>query len=556
MTTPERQLEDQLVEKLRGLKYEYRADIRDRAALEKNFRAKFDALNHVRLTDSEFQRLLDEIVTPDVFTAAHTLRNRNSFTREDGTPLNYTLVNIGHWCKNTFEVVSQLRINTDNSHHRYDVILLINGVPVAQIELKSLGINPRRAIEQIVGYKNDPGNGYTRTLLCFVQLFIVTNRDSTYYFANNNARHFAFNADESFLPIYEHADENNAKIKGLDAFAETFLPKCTLGQMISRYMVLIASEQKLLMMRPYQIYAVKRIVECIEENRGNGYVWHTTGSGKTLTSFKASTLLKGNPTVHKCVFVVDRKDLDRQTREEFNRFQEGCVEENTNTRALVDRLLSDDAADKVIVCTIQKLGLALDENSKRNKSREKRGKATYKDLLEPLRDKRMVFIFDECHRSQFGDNHQAIKEFFPRAQLFGFTGTPIFEENATYKRIEGGVQTLKTTKDLFQKELHPSSPTPSKTEMFSAFTSTITSPRGRRSNPAEPLPSAASSMLSSPSTTAPPVGASSMPSSPRHRSTMPSSIMPCSRKHWPRGKRPNRKSSHSMSLPSFRRPQM
>ena len=436
------------------MKYEYRADIRDRAALERNFRKKFETLNHVHLTDGEFQRLLDDIVTPDVFTAAHTLRNRNSFARDDGTPLNYTLVNIDDWCKNTFEVVSQLRINTDNSHHRYDVILLINGIPAVQIELKTLGINPRRAIEQIVEYKNDPGNGYTRTILCFVQLFIVTNRDSTYYFANNNARHFAFNADERFLPIYEHARLDNSKVRGLDAFAEAFLAKCLLGQTISRYMVLVASEQKLLMMRPYQIYAVKHIVGCIENNLGNGYIWHTTGSGKTLTSFKASTLLKANPTVDKCLFVVDRKDLDRQTREEFNRFQEGCVEENTNTRALVDRLLSDDGADKVIVCTIQKLGLALDENSKRNKGREKKGLTTYKDLLEPLRDKRMVFIFDECHRSQFGDNHQTIKEFFPRAQLFGFTGTPIFEENASYKRIEGDVQTLRTTQDLFQKELH------------------------------------------------------------------------------------------------------
>jgi len=164
MPSPERQLEDELVGKLLDLKYEHRSDIRDRATLESNFRDKFQSLNHVKLTDGEFQRLLDEIVTTDVFTAAHTLRNRNSFTRDDGTPLNYTLVNISDWCKNSFEVVSQLRINTDNSHHRYDVILLINGVPVVQIELKTLGINPRRAIEQIVDYKNDPGNGYSRTL--------------------------------------------------------------------------------------------------------------------------------------------------------------------------------------------------------------------------------------------------------------------------------------------------------------------------------------------------------------------------------------------------------
>jgi len=454
MIAPERQLEDALVARLRDLKYEYRPDIRDRTTLEANFRAKFEALNRVTLTNGEFLRLLDEIVTPDVYKAALSLRNREAFVRDDGTPLNYTLVNIKDWCKNAFEVVNQLRINTDNSHHRYDVILLINGVPVVQIELKTLGISPRRAMEQIVDYKNDPGNGYTKTLLCFLQLFIVSNRDRTYYFANNNTRHFAFNAEERFLPVYEFADVDNKKITHLDSFAETFLVKCTLGQMISRYMVLIASEQKLLMMRPYQIYAVKAIVDCITQNCGNGYIWHTTGSGKTLTSFKASTLLKDNPDIEKCLFVVDRKDLDRQTREEFNRFQEGCVEENTNTASLVRRLLSDDYADKVIVCTIQKLGLALDENSKRNKQQKKDGRQTFKEQLDPLRDKRIVFIFDECHRSQFGENHKAIKEFFPQAQLFGFTGTPIFEENASRVKVEDQQASFQTTDELFQKQLH------------------------------------------------------------------------------------------------------
>ncbi|WP_062786682.1 type I restriction endonuclease subunit R [Aquitalea pelogenes] len=459
MIINERQIEDDLIAKLTDLKYTC-PDIRDRAALEKNFREKFEALNRVKLTDTEFARLLDEIVTPDVFAAAKTLRGINAFTRDDGTPLNYTLVNIKDWCKNDFEVIRQLSINTDNSHHRYDVILLINGVPVVQIELKTLGVNPRRAMEQIVEYKADPGNGYGKTLLCFMQLFIVSNRDRTYYFANNNARHFAFNADERFLPIYEFADANNRKISQLDEFAEHFLKKCDLGRTISRYMVLLASEQKLMVMRPYQVYAVQKIIQCIDENNGNGYIWHTTGSGKTLTSFKASTLLKENEHIYKCVFVVDRKDLDRQTREEFNRFQEGCVEENTNTAALVRRLLSDDYADKVIVTTIQKLGLALDENSKRNKQRSKKGQATYKEQLEVLQDKRIVFIFDECHRSQFGDNHKAIKTFFPKAQLFGFTGTPIFKDNATVPRISSkdGMQdaekTLVTTEDLFQKELH------------------------------------------------------------------------------------------------------
>ena len=444
MITPERHLEESLVTKLRDLKYECRRDIRDRAKLEANFREKFEALNRVSLTDGEFQRLLDEIVTPDIYEAARSLRNREAFVRDDGTPLNYTLVNIKDWCKNAFEVVNQLRINTDNSHHRYDVMLLINGIPVVQIELKTLGISPRRAMEQIVDYKNDLGNGYNKTLLCFVQLFIVSNSTDTWYFANNNARHFAFDADERFLPIYQFAAEDNTKITHLDDFADRFLAKCTLGQMISKYIALIASEQKLLVMRPYQIYAVKAMVDCIDQNCGNGYIWHTTGSGKTLTSFKASTLLKTNHSIHKCLFVVDRKDLDRQTREEFNRFQENCVEENTNTAALVRRLLSDDYADKVIVTTIQKLGLALEENSRHK----------FKQRLEQLRDKRMVFIFDECHRSQFGENHKTIKEFFPNSQLFGFTGTPIFEDNATMMQVEGDVATLRTTKDLFQNELH------------------------------------------------------------------------------------------------------
>ncbi|MEO6075931.1 MAG: DEAD/DEAH box helicase family protein, partial [Dokdonella sp.] len=441
MHVRESAVEQELVTKLGELKYTLRPDICDRASLERNFVEKFESLNRVYLTPGESQRLLDEIVTADVFAAAQRLRETSTFTRDDGTPLHYTLVNTRDWCKNTFEVVSQLRINSDNSHHRYDVILLINGMPVTQIELKTLGISPRRAMQQIVDYKADPGNGYTRTLLCFIQLFIVSNRTDTYYFANNNARHLSFSADEQFLPVYQFADEANTKITHLDAFADAFLAKCTLGHMLSRYMVLVQSEQKLMMMRPYQIYAVKAIVDCIEKNGGNGYIWHTTGSGKTLTSFKASTLLKDNPDIEKCLFVVDRKDLDRQTREEFNRFQDGCVEENTNTDTLVRRLLSDDRADKVIVTTIQKLGLALDASSNRN----------YTQRLQPLRDKRMVFIFDECHRSQFGDNHQAIKEFFPRAQMFGFTGTPIFNENASSVQREGDQARVRTTLDLFQR---------------------------------------------------------------------------------------------------------
>jgi type I site-specific restriction-modification system R (restriction) subunit len=371
----EQQIEQALIEKLDDLKYSYRSDICDRVALEQNFRQHFEALHRVNLTDSEFHRLLDSFISTNVFTAARHLREPNSFERDDGTPLFYTLVNLKDWCKNSYEVINQLRINTASSHHRYDVILLINGVPVVQIELKNLPISPCRAMQQIVDYKNDPGNSYTNTLLCFIQLFIVSNQNDTYYFANNNC-HFRFNADERFLPVYQFAAEDNKKITHLHDFAEKFLAKCILGEMIDRYMVLVASEQKLMMMRPYQIYAVKNIVECIHQNCGNGYIWHTTGSGKTLTSFKASTLLKKTPDIEKCLFVVDRKDLDRQTREEFNKFQKDCVEENTN------------------------------------------------------------------------------KEFFPNAQLFGFTGTPIFEENASYQRIEDQQASYITTEDIFQKQLH------------------------------------------------------------------------------------------------------
>lgn len=441
----ESQIEKSFIEKLSSeLKYVYREDIHDRETLEANFREKFQALNRVHLTDNEFERLLEEITDPDVFVSSKRLRERNTFFREDGTPLQYMLVNIKDWCKNDYEVIHQFRSNTRNSFQRYDVILLINGLPVVQIELKNYDVSPRRAMQQIVDYKNDVGNGYTNSLLCFMQVFIVSNQKNTYYFANNNNEHFNFNADEKYLPVYRWVDEQNKKIAGLDEFSEVFLQKCKLGEMISRYMVLVASERKVLMMRPYQIYAVKAIVKCIEENRGNGYIWHTTGSGKTLTSFKASTLLKDNPEIHKCIFVVDRKDLDKQTREEFNKFQDGCVEENTNTDALVRRMLSEDYSDKVIVTTIQKLGIALDSQNQRN----------YQERLLPLKDKRVVFIFDECHRSQFGENHKAIKEFFPKAQLFGFTGTPIFEANATYTQITGEEAHYKTTEDVFQKELH------------------------------------------------------------------------------------------------------
>lgn len=437
----EKQIEQNLIDKLVGLKYRYRPDINDRQSLELNFRDKFNSRNYCHLTDNEFSKLLNELIDSNVFVSSQRLREKQLFYREDGTPLYFNLVNTDDWCKNDYEVVHQLKINTQNSNQRYDVIILVNGLPLVQIELKDHGINPRKAMQQIIDYKQDKGNGYLNSLLCFMQLFIVSNGNDTSYFTNNNDEFLKFDAKEQFLPIYHWADEKNNKINNLDEFADCFLAKNKLGEMISRYMVLVNTEKRLLIMRPYQIYAVKAIVNSIENNSGNGYIWHTTGSGKTLTSFKASTLLKDERGIYKCMFVVDRKDLDRQTRQEFNKFQEGCVEENANTFSLVRRMLSDEYSDKVIVSTIQKLGLALSDPD-------------YREALEELKNERFVFIFDECHRSQFGANHDAIKEFFPKAQLFGFTGTPIFDDNAVKKQFEGEEGKFVTTKDVFTHELH------------------------------------------------------------------------------------------------------
>lgn len=445
MIQSEAQLEQQFLEKLQEMKYTYRSDIRDLDALESNFRQKFERLNFVSLSDDEFRKLLQENVTADVFTASKRLREKQTFTRNDGTTFDYSLVNLRDWCKNDYEVVSQLSINTANSRQRYDVIILINGLPLVQIELKRHSVSPMKAVEQIVRYKQDRGNGYTNTMMCFMQVFIVSNGGSdTMYFANNNDEHFHFDATNNYLPVYHAADQDNHKIAELFKFSDLMLQKTALGRLISRYMVLVETEKKILVMRPYQVYAVESIVNSVSENSGNGYIWHTTGSGKTLTSFKASTLLKFDPNIEKCVFVVDRKDLDKQTRDEFNKFQEGCVEQNVNTAALVSRLESTDYADKVIVTTIQKLGIALDPSPSNR----------FYQRLERLRDKRVVFIFDECHRSQFGDNHAAIRNFFPQAQLFGFTGTPIFEENSTYVRANGQQAEYVTTDDVFQKCLH------------------------------------------------------------------------------------------------------
>ncbi|WP_081423807.1 HsdR family type I site-specific deoxyribonuclease [Celeribacter ethanolicus] len=304
---------------------------------------------------------------------------------------------------------------------RYDVTLLVNGLPLIQIELKRRGIELKEAFNQINRYHRH-SFGAGNALFQYVQLFVISNGVNTKYYANN--RH------QDFKQTFFWADEDNTPITRLEAFADAFLEKCFVSKMIAKYVVLHESDQVLMVLRPYQYYAVERILDRVMKGRKNGYIWHTTGSGKTLTSFKASQVIVENPKVAKVVFVVDRADLDYQTTKEFNYFSPGSVDGTDNTTALVDQMADPDT--KLVVTTIQKLNTAI--------TRERHAAA-----MEALKDERIVFVFDECHRSQFGDTHKNIVAFFSKAQMFGFTGTPILKENAIGKR---------TTANLFEECLH------------------------------------------------------------------------------------------------------
>jgi type I restriction enzyme, R subunit len=408
-------IEHLFVTRLEQLKYTYRPDITNRATLEKNFREKFESLNRVRLTDSEFARLLDEIVSPDVFAASKTLRSINAFARDDGTPLNYSLVNLKDWCKNHFEVINQLRINTDHSHHRYDVLILINGVPCVQVELKTLGVNPRRAMEQIVEYKNDPGNGYTKPSSASSSSSSSAIATAPTTSPTTTPATSLSTPTSASCPSTSSPTKPTRRSTHLDSFAETFLKNATLAAP-SAATWCSSGEQK-----AHDDAALSGL-----RRPAHGQVHPqqtaTASSGTPPAAAKHSLPSRPPPssrtTPHPQVPLRRRPQGPRPPDSRgVQPFQEGCVEENTNTAALVRRLLSEDYADKVIVTTIQKLGLALDESSKRNQQRKKNDQPTYKEMLAALSEKRIVFIFDECHRSQFGENHRAIKEFFPRPAL-------------------------------------------------------------------------------------------------------------------------------------------
>ncbi|MGH1447016.1 MAG: type I restriction endonuclease subunit R [Cognatishimia sp.] len=414
----EAQLEEGLVKRLIGLGYAP-VTLPDMAAVRENLRVQLGKHNGVTLSDAEFAKVINHLDKGNVFDKAKTLRGRMQLTRDDGTPLYLRFMNTQEWCQNEYQVTTQVTVT---GHHktRFDVTLLVNGLPLVQIELKRRGMELKEAFNQINRYQRHSywaENG----LFQYVQLFVISNGVNTKYYANNRK--------QDFKQTFFWAEENNELITQLDDFADAFLEKCHVSKMISKYIVLHESHKILMVLRPYQYYAVEAIDARVKAGRKNGYIWHTTGSGKTLTSFKAAQVLIENPKVDKVVFVVDRADLDYQTTKEFNHFSDGSVDGTDNTKALVGQLGGDT---KLIVTTIQKLNTAITRDR-------------YEGVLEGVKGQRVVFIFDECHRSQFGETHKRIVSFFSKAQMFGFTGTPIFADNAVGKQ---------TTKDLFTECLH------------------------------------------------------------------------------------------------------
>ena len=421
-TQPEAILENNLIQQLTGLEYSF-ASIQDEDSLLTNLKTQLGSFNQTTFSHKEFSSILNHLSKGNVFAKAKTLRDRFQLNRDNGDSFYVRFFNSEEWNNNIFQVTNQVTVDGIYKN-RYDVTILINGLPLVQIELKRRGLELKEAFNQINRYQRH--SFWTNSgLFQYVQIFVISNGINTKYYANNR--------NQSFQQTFYWADVNNRNISDLTAFADTFLNRDLLGKMIAHYIVHNETHKILMVLRPYQYYAAEAIIEQVSNNKKNGYVWHTTGSGKTLTSFKASQIVMDLPEVQKVVFVVDRKDLDYQTMQEFNSFKKDSVDVTNNTKSLVKQFGNDT---KLIVTTIQKLN-----NAVNNKH--------YESEMKHLRDKRMVFIFDECHRSQFGETHKRITAFFNNIQLFGFTGTPIFADNA-HKNDIG----KRTTKDLFGECLH------------------------------------------------------------------------------------------------------
>jgi type I restriction enzyme, R subunit len=413
----EQQLEKTFMNRLNRLGFSS-VIIEDSGSLLNNLRMQLERFNKIVFSDKEFKKVLNHLNKGNRFQKAKILRDRFVLNRDDGSIFYVRFFNIDQWCKNEYQVAHQIT-QAGRYENRYDVTLLINGLPLVHIELKRRGVEMKEAFNQIQRYHR---HSFTGTLFEYVQIFVISNGINTKYFSNN--------PKQSFEQTFYWTDMDNRKITKLDEFADTFLEKCNISEMIAEYIVLAESLKIPMVLRPYQYYAVKAIEKRAQESNKNGYIWHTTGSGKTLTSYKASQLLSLMPEIKKVLFVVDRKDLDIQTTKEFNSFSAGSVDGTNNTRNLVKQL--KDPNRKLIVTTIQKLDIAISRES-------------YLSQFKYLADQKVVIIFDECHRSQFGQIHARINGFFNKAQLFGFTGTPIFAEN----NVRGV-----TTTDVFGKCMH------------------------------------------------------------------------------------------------------
>ncbi|MGI6465044.1 MAG: type I restriction endonuclease subunit R [Methanobacterium sp.] len=375
-------------------------------------KSQIERFNKIELSDDEFHKILLHLESGTIFDKAKKLRDKYTLKREDDL-IYIDFFNTKDWCKNIFQVTNQVTMKK-TYENRYDVSILINGLPLVQIELKKRGAELKVAFNQIERYRHHSYRG----LFQYIQIFVISNGVNSKYFANNK--------DLSFKYTFSWKDKDNRNVSSLNEFADTFLERCHLSKMIARYTVLNETSKSLMVLRAYQYYAVEAILDKALNTTTNGYVWHTTGSGKTLTSFKVSQILAEEPGIDKIIFVVDRKDLDYQTFKEFNSFSQGSVDNTENTKNLVKQLLGPD---KLIITTIQKLSRAV---------------ARHK-AIEQVKNQKTILMFDECHRSQFGKMHDVITSFFTNLQYFGFTGTPIFAINS----VDG-----MTTKTLFQDRLH------------------------------------------------------------------------------------------------------
>ena len=416
-------LENGLIATLQQMSYGY-VHIEEENNLRANFKTQLEKHNRKRLeesgrtefTESEFEKILIYLEGGTRFEKARKLRDLFPLELESGERLWVEFLNRTHWCQNEFQVSNQITVE-GRKKCRYDVTILINGLPLVQIELKRRGVELKQAYNQIQRYHKTSFHG----LFDYIQLFVISNGVNTRYFANNPNSGYKF--------TFNWTDAANIPFNDLEKFATTFFDKCTLGKIIGKYIVLHEGDKCLMVLRPYQFYAVEKILDRVVNSNDNGYIWHTTGAGKTLTSFKAAQLVAELHDIDKVMFVVDRHDLDTQTQAEYEAFEPGAVDSTDNTDELVKRLHSNS---KIIITTIQKLNAAVT-------------KQWYSSRIEEIRHSRIVMIFDECHRSHFGDCHKNIVKFFDNTQMFGFTGTPIFVENA----VNGH-----TTKEIFGNNLH------------------------------------------------------------------------------------------------------